>query len=110
MCLKPTIAPQGDFIESSDRQPTYSQRAPQNQRGQTMMEYIILVAILAIASIPVAKVLGNVFRSKVMSAADAMVTGKEQNRTYNKRAQQYIRNAEDKVERDMSNFAETEED
>jgi hypothetical protein len=78
--------------------------------GQTMMEYIILVAVLAIASIPVAKILGNVFRTKVMSAADAMVKGKSQAKTFDGKAEQLIREGEQKVDRDMSNFGETTDD
>ncbi|MBN8555736.1 MAG: hypothetical protein J0L93_09855 [Deltaproteobacteria bacterium] len=71
-------------------------------KGQTMMEYIILVALLAIASIPVAKVLGDVFRNHMMRSADAMVNGRT--RDYHDRGRELIREGANKVKRDMNNF------
>jgi len=47
-----------------------------NRKAQTMMEYVILVALLAVGSIPVLTTLGNVFRDRVLHAADKMVGNK----------------------------------
>ena len=74
------------------------------KKGQTMMEYIILVALLAIASIPVAKILGNVFRNHMMRSADAMVNGRTHD--YHDRGREMIREGATKVNRDMNNFDE----
>ncbi len=42
------------------------------RRGQTMMEYIVLVALLGVASIPIVKILGSTFRDRVNMAAHAI--------------------------------------
>jgi hypothetical protein len=78
----------------------------QSRRGQTMMEYIILVALLAVASIPVAKLLGDVFRNHVMRSANAIVNGGSQERHYTDRGNAMLRQGERKVERNMSDFDE----
>lgn len=72
-------------------------------RGQTMMEYIILVALLAVASIPIIKVLGNSFRANLLDSADALMGGSE----YSKKSHlgDSISGAEKKVRREMSDFA-----
>lgn len=72
------------------------------KKGQAMMEYIILIALLAVASIPVVTTLGNIFRDRVMSSAESM-TGDE---VYRSQATQMGRGAEKKVRRDMRSFYE----
>lgn len=70
-------------------------------KGQTMMEYIILVALLAVASIPVAKILGDVFRDRVLNAADAMVDNKAR---VQDQGTQIVQGGQNKVKRSMSDF------
>ena len=45
-------------------------RRADRRRGQTMMEYVVLVALLGVASIPIIKTLGDVFRDRVNLAAN----------------------------------------
>jgi len=73
----------------------------QLSRGQTMMEYIILVALLAVASIPVVKVLGNVFRANILESADAIMGDTE----FNKKSEIGDAVQNTKVKRSMSDFA-----
>lgn len=48
-------------------------RRNQNQkRGQTMMEYVVMVALIAIASIPIIKVVGDVLRANLIETASAL--------------------------------------
>ncbi len=42
---------------------------PRHRKGQTMMEYIVLVALLGVASLPIIKILGDTFRDRVSMAA-----------------------------------------
>ncbi len=67
------------------------------------MEYIILVALLAVASIPVVKVLGDSFRSNVLQSADALVDGT----LYDDDTSTQITNSTNKVRRSMNNFHNT---
>jgi Flp pilus assembly pilin Flp len=69
-------------------------------KGQTMMEYIILVALLAVASIPIVRVLGNVFRSNLLESADALVDGTQ----YRGEGAREVQGAANKVHRSMKNF------
>jgi len=71
------------------------------ESGQTMMEYIIIVALLAVASIAVTTVLGNVFRDRVMHSADAMVghTG-----GYQDQGREAIQQGQNHIKRGMDNF------
>ena len=71
------------------------------RRGQTMMEYITLVALIAVASIPIAKILGDVFRDRVLNAADAMIDNKGQ---IQDQSTEIVRGGQDKVRRSMSNY------
>lgn len=72
-----------------------------------MMEYIIVVALIAVASIPVATLLGNVFRDRVMHAADKIVNG-ERRSAYRDRGAELIRegNQDSKIRKDMSDYYE----
>jgi len=72
----------------------------QGKSGQTMMEYMVLVALLAIASIPVIRVLGNVFRSNLLESADALVDGSK----YEGRGADEVGKASGQVHRSMRNF------
>lgn len=69
-------------------------------KGQTMMEYIILVGLLAVASIPIAKILGDVFRDRVLRAADE-IAGSE---NYQSGAGQMVQGGRSKVKRTMKDF------
>ena len=69
-------------------------------RGQTMMEYIILVALLAVASIPIAKILGDVFRDRVLRAADEIAGGEN----YHPEANSMVQEGKDKVRRSLKDF------
>jgi len=70
-------------------------------RGQSMMEYIILVALLAVGSIPVVTLLGNVFRDRVMNAADKMVNNKG---GYHSQGRTLVQEGKSKVRKNMGNF------
>lgn len=76
-----------------------------SRRAQTMMEYIIIVALIAVASIPVATILGNVFRDRVMHAADKIVNGDHAPK-YRDRGDALIRegNQDSKVKKGMGDF------
>lgn len=65
-----------------------------------MVEYIILVSLLAVASIPIIKVLGDVFRTNLLESADALVGGGN----FNGRGAGIVSGASDKVHRSMRNF------
>ncbi|MDB5038351.1 MAG: hypothetical protein JWQ35_1879 [Bacteriovoracaceae bacterium] len=69
-------------------------------RGQTMMEYIVLVALLAVASIPIAKILGDVFRDRVLKSADEIAGGGN----YDSSADTMVQEGKDKVKRSMKDF------
>jgi type IV pilus assembly protein PilA len=71
-----------------------------NFQGQTMLEYIILVALLAVASIPVAKMLGDVFRDRVVKSADEIAGGG----TYSSDADSIVKDGKSKVRRSMKDF------
>jgi Flp pilus assembly pilin Flp len=72
----------------------------QKNKGQAMMEYIVLVALLAIASIPVIKILGNTFRSNALQSADALLG----DGNYNEQDDQWVKDGSDKVQQDMRGF------
>lgn len=74
-----------------------------NKKGQTMMEYIILVALLAVASIPIIRTLGNVFRSNILESADSLVSGSK----FSGDGEDMVDKASKKVKRTMSNFHDT---
>lgn len=74
------------------------------RKGQTMMEYIVLVALLAVASIPVVKVLGDTFRDRVLNAADAMVGGAG---GVKNEGGQIVKTGNKNKRRDMTDFHET---
>jgi hypothetical protein len=65
-----------------------------------MMEYIILVALLAVASIPVAKILGDVFRDRVLKSADEIAGGGN----YQPEADRFVQEGQNKVKRSMKDF------
>jgi hypothetical protein len=71
-----------------------------SKRGQTMMEYIILVALLAVASIPVAKILGDVFRDRVLRSADEIAGGGN----YASEGDRMVQEGKGKVKRSMKDF------
>lgn len=81
----------------SEQKATFSQL---NSRGQTMLEYIILVALLAVGSIPVAKILGDVFRDRVMVSADKIVG----DGVYTSEGNSIVSQGEGKVRRNMKDF------
>ena len=67
-----------------------------------MLEYIIIIALLAVASIPVVKILGDVFRDRVMNAADKMV---DEDGGYTNQGPAIVREGkEGKVRKSMSDF------
>jgi Flp pilus assembly pilin Flp len=72
-------------------------------QGQAMMEYIILVALLAVASIPVVTMLGDVFRDRATAAADKMVDRKA---GYHEQGVEIVREKQDQVRKSMSDFYE----
>jgi len=65
-----------------------------------MVEYILLVALLAVASIPIIKVLGDVFRTNLLESADALVGGGN----YSGRGSAIVGGSSGKVSRSMKNF------
>ena len=69
------------------------------RRGQTMMEYIVLVALLGVASIPVLKILGDVFRDRVNMAANEI--GGESG---NSKSKEILEDSGSKVHRSMKDF------
>ncbi len=69
------------------------------RRGQTMMEYIVLVALLGVASIPILKTLSDVFRDRVNMAANEI--GGESG---DSKAAEILKDSEKKVYRSMKNF------
>ena len=69
-------------------------------RGQTMMEYIVLVALLAVASIPIAKILGDVFRDRVLHSADEIAGGGN----YSSESERMVQEGQEKVRRSMKDF------
>lgn len=71
-------------------------------KGQTMMEYIILVSLLAVASIPVAKILGDVFRDRLLKAADK-VAGSD---SYSGEASKMVQDGREQVKKNMRDFAD----
>lgn len=71
-----------------------------NIKGQTMMEYIIIVALLAVASIPVAKILGDVFRDRVALAARE-ISGES---GYSSQSKGMIQDINSKIKRSMRDF------
>ena len=70
------------------------------RRGQAMLEYIILVALLAVASIPVAKILGDVFRDRVMLSADKIAG----DGNYSSEGAEIVTQGRGKVRRSMKDF------
>ncbi len=69
-------------------------------QGQTMMEYIVLVVLLAVASIPVTKILGDVFRDRVLESADK-IAGDE---SYESQGENIVEEGNEKVKRSMKDF------
>jgi len=89
-------------INSPQAQPMpILKRRKKRNRGQTMMEYIVLVAIIAVASIPVLTLLGNVFRDRVMNAADKMVNNQG---GYHSEGSSMVQDGHNKVKKNMGNF------
>lgn len=76
---------------------------PKAKRGQAMMEYIIVVALIAVASIPIMTIFGNIFRDRVMHAADQMVNGEGASQHENQ-AKEELEKGENRVRRGMNNF------
>lgn len=70
-------------------------------KGQTMIEYIILVALLAALSIPIVTMLGNVFRDRMINVADEMVDG---NAHVENQGTQMVKDAQKKVRRRINDF------
>lgn len=79
-----------------------NQKLRAQTRGQTMMEYILLVALLAIGSIPVVAVLGDMFRDRVMNSAEMMMGGPES--SYQDQASDIMTKGKNRVRRTMKNF------
>ncbi len=55
-------------------------RKNRKQRGQGMVEYLIIVAIIAIASISIVKSTGEVIQSRFHSIAEALQSNEVDNR------------------------------
>ena len=71
------------------------------KQGQTMMEYIIIIALIAAASIPVVSILGNVFRDRVQNAADAMINNEG---GYQSRGSEFVKQGQNRVKKNMGDF------
>ncbi len=63
-------------MEIMNRMRTFVRRLPQRQRGQGMTEYIIIVALIAVAAIGVYALFGQTIRNQVSGLA-AEVAGKD---------------------------------
>ncbi len=67
--------------------------------GQTMMEYVVLVALLAVASMPIVKILGDVFRDRVLASAKRIA-----GENYQSQGGAIASPGEGKVRRSMKDF------
>lgn len=82
-------------------------KSPNRQRGQGMTEYIIIVALIAIAAIGSFRYFGQTARSQVAAAAQEVAgqDGTSQKATTDKAAKNAVDQSGDKT---MANFANNE--
>ena len=69
------------------------------------MEYMVLVALLAVGSIPVVKILGDVFRDGILDSADALSGGG----SYSRDSKKMVREGKDHVRKKMDNYGNVNE-
>jgi pilus assembly protein Flp/PilA len=71
----------------------------QTQRGQTMLEYLLLVALIAVGSIGIVTILGDTLRVKIQNAANRLAGESE-----SIDARQVVKDSDGKVRRNIGNF------
>ncbi len=71
----------------------------QSQRGQTMLEYLLLIALIAVGSIGIVTILGDTLRVKIQNAANRLAGESE-----TMDARQIVKDSEGKVRRNVGNF------
>ena len=68
-----------------------------NQKGQGLIEYLILVAIMGVATIGIVRTLNQTVKSRFANAIYALQGRKQKAKTHNLRKEEYQRS-------DLSNF------
>jgi pilus assembly protein Flp/PilA len=71
----------------------------QTQRGQTMLEYLLLIALIAVGSIGIVTILGDTLRVKIQNAANRLAGESE-----SIDARQIVKDSEGKTRRNIGNF------
>jgi Flp pilus assembly pilin Flp len=71
----------------------------QTQRGQTMLEYLLLIALIAVGSIGIVTILGDTLRVKIQNAANRLAGESE-----SIDARQVVKDSDGKVRRNIGNF------
>ena len=72
---------------------------PGRSKGQTMMEYIILVALLGVASLPILKILGDTIRDRIN-----MVANEIGGQSASSEAPSLLQNSKSKIRRSMKDY------
>jgi len=74
-------------------------------RGQTMLEYLLLIALIAVGSIGIVTVLGDTLRAKIQNAAMRLADQAE-----NQDAREIVAGSKEKVRRTIGNFNHKRDD
>lgn len=69
------------------------------RKAQSLTEYLLLICLLTVASIPIVSILANVLRDRIEVSAQR-IGGK----AAEPRAEGYLKNASQKVHRGLDNF------
>ena len=96
-CVHWQLACKAQLPKETNAMNQTNHRAP--QRGQTMLEYLLLIALIAVGSIGIITVLGDTLRVRIQNAANELVGEREM-----RDAKEITQGSDRHIRKSMENF------